>query len=686
MKHQNNFHVNCSKPILFLPKLCEETKLWQTREQAKKLFSSLQKKIATANPEVKELITEDGIATVINKFYVDVTVCSENGQKPFNLFEILCDPNFLLIVYVELKTRGLKSPGSDDVPTHNVTPGGIVKLSKELKAQKYKPNPVRRVYIPKSDGSKRPLGIASTRDKIVQLGLKKLLTPIYEKKFLKTSFGFRPGKNCHSALETIDISWRNTTWFIEADVVKAFDRIHHNILRKILKRDIREPTILDLIGKQLKAGYVDFSDLGNSQIVNTIGTPQGSVISPLLCNIYLHPFDVFMDDVLLKVWNTPRTDQVSVEYKKGLRSTGNDWEPIHDQIKKIAPGVTSKVIRKQLAEVKKLDIVAREVPYYETDPNHHKLKYVRYADDFLIGYVGPKINAWIVLQQAAYFLESELKLQMHPTKSGVKHHEKGTLFLGYHLHGNYRLKPQYNKELGQRTRSNWIKFGIPVRKIFKRFAEKGFFQIAKKGKQTRYVARRVDKWLFLPSDEAVVHKFNSVARGLAEYYSGSRTPSQLIEFWANIKRSLALTLSHRHNKKTAKYAFKKWGNDLKVSEKVWWKKPEMKNTGKWKGTGLLTNIIDHKLVGSPFPKTLASITSASQLDCAIPNCPNSAEEWHHIKHRKRNKKASLQIAAKQIPICKKHHVLIHNGNYDGPSLKKIAGYTIDSLLDYLKDQ
>jgi RNA-directed DNA polymerase len=685
--------------LLLLPDVCKESQLWRARNEAAKLFSSFEKKLSKTSRPVRETFTEEGISYALTHYYDHLNQCKTypGSKRKFmshrGLYKLLSNPNFLLVVYGKLRERGVKAPGVDDTLTQNVTLGGLRKLALELQGHNYVPSVSKRVYIPKQDGSNRPLGIASTRDKIVQLGIKMILDPLYEGTFKKSSFGFRTGLSCHSALKTIDLRWKRITWFVEADLVKAFDRIHHGVLRRELNRVVDDKAMINIIAKQVRVGYIDFSNLSNSKMESTIGTPQGSVLSPLLCNIYLHPLDEFMEEFILPKWNHPRVDKVSEAYKEAGRWTNNVWEPIADRIKELAPGVKSKEIRSSLHGIRKIDRVTRDIPYYAEDPNHCRTYYCRYADDFLVGHVGNKKNAWLILQQIAAFVEQHLNMKLHEKKSGVKHHENGVIFLGYHLHGRYEAKIQYNNATGQRTRSNWIKFGIPVERLFKRYAEKGFFQKAKKGNQDKYVARRLDKWIFLPSDLDVIRRYNAVASGIAQYYAGSRYPSALNEFWSVLKRSLALTLAHRHKDKTAKSAFIKWGADLCIpnskGKPVCWQRPEIEG-GKWKTgkatQGEIASILEWFPEGKYLPKTLSHVLAANDLSCSIPNCLNKAEAWHHVKHRKRYKvsgvaKLALDLSGKQIPVCKLHHVSIHSAKYDGPSLRKVPGFTIDSASD-----
>lgn len=415
------------KPLL-LPDVCEESQLWRARKEASKLFSSFEKKLRKTSRPLRETFTEEGISYALTHYYDHLNQCKTypGSKGKFmshrGLYKLLSNPNFLLVVYGKLRERGVtpwrlgEAPGVDDTLTQNVTLGGIRKLALDLQGHNYVPSVSKRVYIPKQDGSTRPLGISSTRDKIVQLGVKMILDPIYEGTFKKSSFGFRTGLSCHSALKTIDLGWKRITWFVEADLVKAFDRIHHGVLRRELNRVIDDKAMIDIIAKQVRVGYIDFSNLSNSKMESTIGTPQGSVLSPLLCNIYLHPLDEFMEEVILPIWNHPRVDKVSEVYKEASRWTNNDWEPIAVQIKKKVPGVKSKAIRSSLHGIRKIDRVTRDLPYYADDPNHCRTHYCRYADDFLVGHAGNKRNAWLILQQIAAFVEQHLKMKLHEKK------------------------------------------------------------------------------------------------------------------------------------------------------------------------------------------------------------------------------------------------------------------------------
>jgi RNA-directed DNA polymerase len=159
-------------------------------------------------------------------------------------------------------------------------------LVARLKAKRYKPQPSRRVYIPKDEHSKRPLGLPALEDKIVQKGVARILEAIYEQDFLDCSYGFRPNRSCHQALDKVDktIMGYRVNYVIEADIKRFFDNVSHDWMMRCLQVRIKDPSLLLLIRRFLKAGYMDAGEF----VLTTKGTPQGSNFSPILSNIFLH--------------------------------------------------------------------------------------------------------------------------------------------------------------------------------------------------------------------------------------------------------------------------------------------------------------------------------------------------------------------------------------------------------------
>lgn len=217
----------------------------------------------------------------------------------------------------------------------------LTRLSEELREDTYKPKPVKRVYIPKPGSpEKRPLGIPAIRDRVVQLALQQVMAPIFEKKFMPNSYGFRPGRSGKDALRRVQaLLNQGYTWVVDADIQKYFDTIPHDRLMKEVEMEIADGRVLELLQRYLNQGILD----GMESWVPEEGTPQGAIISPLLANIYLHPVDVEMassghemiryaDDVIVLCRTEAEAQSALTRLREQVEGRGLTLHPIKTRI------------------------------------------------------------------------------------------------------------------------------------------------------------------------------------------------------------------------------------------------------------------------------------------------------------------------------------------------------------------
>lgn len=236
--------------------------------------------------EIKAQYTIRGVK-VSTKLLSITQRAKENPKYKFMTLKYLLMEDFLMECFCELKKD--KAPGIDgvEVKKYGVNVKERIKdLVKRMKANQYSPKPVRRVYIPKTNGEFRLLGIPTVEDKIIQMGIKKILEAIYEVDFVDVSYGFRPNRSCHNALDKVDkvIMTKPINYVVDMDIKKFFDTVDHSWMMKFLKQRIGDTKLLQLICKFLKAGVME----KGKYIETDKGTPQGGILSPVISNIYLH--------------------------------------------------------------------------------------------------------------------------------------------------------------------------------------------------------------------------------------------------------------------------------------------------------------------------------------------------------------------------------------------------------------
>lgn len=398
------------------------------------------------------------------------SLTSKAASKDYHyqrLYRNLYNPAFFLLAYERIQAKpGNMTAGSDGKTIDGMSMKRIEALIQKLKDFSYQPKPARRTYIPKANGKTRPLGIPSFDDKLVQEVVRMILESIYEPTFHVTSHGFRPKRSCHTALQYIKRNYTGVKWFVEGDIKGCFDNVDHHVLVQILRRRIADEHFIGLIWKFLKAGYME-----NWVYHNTYsGTPQGSLISPILANIYLNELDVFMAEYA-KSFNCGTKRKINPAYKKPLdvRRGKQEW------LKRNEAKISKEKRREVMAQIQELNSRLRSIPYSDPmDTEYRRVVYVRYADDFLIGVIGSKEDARQVKSDVGTFIKGHLHLEMSPEKTLITHGSDFAHFLGYLItvsreQNSTRTKTGFTR----RTYVGKVKLYVPKEKWLNRLLSYG---------------------------------------------------------------------------------------------------------------------------------------------------------------------------------------------------------------------
>jgi len=564
------------------------------------------------------------------------------------------------------RTKDGKAAGLDGETKSQFTSEKLTLLHKELRLQKYSPTPSKRVGIPKHNGGVRYLGISSQRDKVVQGALLNLLEVKLEEIFLNVSKGFRPGKNCHNALKEIKYNWQSPTWLINVDITKAFDSLQHVVLLKLCKEHCDQATV-ELISKLIRAGYVDIHNLNDRTEYLTEGTPQGSLISPILCNLYLHELDKMVVDKLLPRWNFGTERKYLPEYLTRLKQTAEEKAFLREWPEFRKALTIAKHNKRGLADDPSRD------PH---DENFRRLYYVRYADDFMLGFSGTKVEALEIQSDISKALHS-LGLEPILGKSSITHcKERDLLYLGvfitYTTTNRIAVNPKKGTPDFPNLRSismNNAQLRVPVQRILLRAIERGH---AKKRPNGSIRATSKRQWSSL-SESQIVNRYSAVIRGILQYYSCVNQRSDLWSIVSLYRKACALTLADKLKLRTAAQVFKKFGPMLTIrsatsKKEVCLDYPESLKTKIVFKTGsptiqlrLTTGEHLNPLEGS-YKSNLGKGVICEALGCES----TDGLEAHHVNPMKSSKEKNgfkrsiTSKARKTVTLCKRHHNLIHN--------------------------
>ncbi len=448
----------------------------------------------------------------------------EQGLPLKNLYRQLYNPHFYLQAYARLYSNdGAMTPDTTGETVDGMSREKIKIMIDLIRQERWRWSPVKRVYIPKRSGKLRPLGLPSWSSKVLQEVVRQVLSAYFEPRFSDHSHGFRPGRGCHTALSEIVHTWKGVHWVIEGDISDCFGRLDHDVLLNILSEHIQDNRFLRLIRYMLQAGYLE-----EWRWHETLsGAPQGGVCSPILSNIYLDKLDTFVETVLMPKYNRgkrrkPNSAYQQMEYAIARAKRRGDRQAVRN-------------VRKQRRKHPSQD------PH---DPNYRRLRYVRYADDWVLGFSGPKAEAEQIKHDLRMFLRETLKLELSEEKTLITHaRTSAAKFLGYHIvsqHADDKLDRR-----GQRQVNEMVSLRVP-----KEVIEQKCVLYMQRGKPAQR-AHLLDE-----SDYSIVSKYQAEYRGVVQYYLLAQNVGLFGKLKWVAETSLLKTLAGKHKSSVAAMARK----------------------------------------------------------------------------------------------------------------------------------
>lgn len=656
--------------------------------------------VSNGNVDGQKLWSSDTIAQ-------ELALLRENSKNN-NITEVnsivnslLGNAEFWMICYERIKSNpGVNTQEKSFFTNKNVeVMDGInldffYRLAKNILKGKFQFGTIRKVKISKSKGGTRFLGIAESRDKIIQKGMAIILEQTSEHHFLECSFGFRCGKSCHEAIAYIKKKVPSGMWAIEGDISKCFDRFNHKrIVSLICKKYVSHQVFIDLLYKALKVKIISL----NGFFTNKIGTPQGSVVSPILCNIYLHELDLFImknekftkfrmgkaatpNPKFTALMSLSKEEEIEALNVKKSKGKLKHWKFLH----KI------RVAKLKLAKEKNINRTLLR-------GKNRRLAYVRYADDFIIFVWGTKSDCLEIRNLVRNFLKGDLDLPLSEDKTAIIYLKKDKAkFLGFQLwQSSYKILSKkvdvnpygkidrikmHTKFRGATMQTPRLRVTFSMEEVLRALVDKGLVRY-KAGKffPTSYKAS-------LQYDIInIVMYIKSVFLGLSNYYGFAHN-------WYDAKTlynyfglfCTAMTIAHKTKTKSSK-VFKKYGSNLTIKDS---ENNIVISYGTLSNAKFKKNVKDFYIRDVQAKNVeqllLANLKIAKKRlvtwPCVI--CGKPAE-MHHIKHvrkilaEKRSGSYDYYLEAmrlvnrKILPVCKQHHKLIHAGKYDGESLSNL---------------
>jgi group II intron reverse transcriptase/maturase len=591
---------------------------------------------------------------------MELNIIRERGRRGLpleRLYPQLYNRDLYLQAYGKLyRNKGALTPGATPETVDGMTLAKIDTIIEALRYERYRWTPVRRTYIPKRSGNKlRPLGMPSWSDKLLQEVIRQLLEAYYEPQFSSHAHGFRPGRGCHTALQDITQHWRGVKWFIEGDICSFYDRIDHTILLNILREKIHDNRFIRLMENLLRAGYLEEWRYHDTYS----GVPQGGVISPLLSNLALDKLDKYVEQTLIPAYTRGKRRKTNPPY---VALTKAAW-----QARQIDSREAARRYNQQAQRIPSRD---------PNDPNFRRLWYCRYADDFLLGFVGPKAEAEDIKRQLAVFLRNELCLELGEAKTLITHAQtEAARFLGYEVHTLHADgKHDYR---GQRCINGHGGLRVP-REVIQAHCAK----YMRHGKPIHLMPRVND------SVYSIMVQYQAEYVGVVQYYRLAYNLHRLGQLKCVMETSLTRTLAqklktsraeiyrrYRARLQTEQGAYTvlqvtvdrgpgkppltahfggvplRWNQWVKISdeiEPIWSKRSEV-----------VERLMAQKceLCGSTLNVEVHHIRKLADVERAGQNKP----EWARVMAARRRK---------TLVVCQSCHSQIHAGRYDGPAFSK----------------
>jgi group II intron reverse transcriptase/maturase len=479
-------------------------------------------------------------------------LATADREKRFGqLYRLVGKMDMLNSAWAHVKANtGSRTPGVDGMTRDEVNAEVLDKLREELTCGVYNPVPVKRTYIDKKGSQKkRPLGIPSLRDRTVQEAARRILEALYEPLFRPSSHGFRPKRSTISALRHVAYAYKaGASWIIEGDIQSCFDSIPHHVVLNLLRKRIKDERFIDLIRRFLQAGFMEAGQRHDTYS----GTPQGGIISPILANIVLHEFDVWME-----TQGANRPQETNKEYRArqtpAYKQLTRRIKYLREQLVKGAPFPKGRSAAEIKAELRTLETERSRTKPSDVQPSIH---YVRYADDFLVVLCGKSreeaeaLKAWM-----AEWLKDTLGLTLSEEKTLITHADQKLWFLGYDVQG-----------IRNPNGTRWARLSIPTaafRSVVERLQD-----------ATRYRhAPEMD----------VFANVNALARGWSQYYCYANDAKPKLSRLTGIVYWLtALYLARKHNQTVRQVMRTHYGRDPKTGRlALYTVKPDGKSLFIW---------------------------------------------------------------------------------------------------------